>query len=154
MNGDILAFARRVAAIVAAITLAILAGAPAASLAASRAKGAMLEVVSSRPDMVSGGDVLVKVTVPHGGASDSFQVSAAGRDITGAFKPKGEGEYLGLVTGLPLGPSKLELTAMGKTVSLTVNNHPLTGPMFGPAATAICLRHRGRRTGRAARQGL
>ena len=39
-----------------------------------------VETVSTRPDMVTGGDVLVRVS---GAAPDSIVVSVDGRDVTG-----------------------------------------------------------------------
>lgn len=92
-----------------------------------------MEVVSSRPDMVSGGTALVKIDGLRA-AARGLRVSVAGRDVTAAFRPDPEGRLLGLVEGLPQGRSVIELReAGGARAALVVENHPVTGPMFsGP----------------------
>lgn len=100
---------------------------------AEPSKGAVLEVVSSRPEMVSGGSALVKIGPLPAGAK-GLHVSAAGQDVTADFKPAPDRRLVGLVKGLPEGRSVIELSAAGGVrASLVVENHPLVGPMFsGP----------------------
>ena len=95
-----------------------------------------IEVLSGRADLVSGGDALVAVTVPAG--ARGMRITAGARDITRAFVRVG-GRYLGLVTDLPAGPTRLQVQldgAQGGTwygASLTLRNHSIDGPVFsGP----------------------
>src|SRR5262245_39269469 len=62
-----------------------------------------LNVLSSRPDMVSGGDVLIAATVPARALS-SVKVLLNGSDITSAFRRRAViGDLVGHVEGLRLG---------------------------------------------------
>lgn len=77
-----------------------------------------IATVSTRPDMVTGGDVLVRVSRPA-------VVRVNGRE---AFRG-----HTGLVTGLRLGANRLTATAGGDRARLRVVNHPIVGPVFsGP----------------------
>jgi hypothetical protein len=90
-----------------------------------------IEAVSNRADLVSGGDVLLRVTLPH---RQQGMLSVNGAAVPGALHaaPDGNG-YLALVTGLPLGRNTITLSARGRTVHLDVTNHPIGGPIFsGP----------------------
>lgn len=92
-----------------------------------------LAAISTHPDRVSGGDVLVEVQVP----SPPFQLLLGDRDLSDAFRPLGEpGRYVGLVTGLADGPNELRIPGDSweiADVTLTVTNHALTGPIVsGP----------------------
>ena len=93
-----------------------------------------LEAVSARPEFVSGGDVLVRVRMPVGLASNAATVSLNGTDVTSAFKPDAATQsLLGLVAGLKAGANSLEVTAGSARGRLAVVNHPITGPMIsGP----------------------
>jgi uncharacterized tannase-like protein DUF6351 len=74
-----------------------------------------IETLSTRPEMVTGGDVLVRVP-PHS------VVRVNGRVVP--FEGR-----VGVVSGLQLGPN----TITADSARLTVVNHPITGPVFsGP----------------------
>ena len=91
-------------------------------------------VVSSRPDVVSGGNTLVKVTYPTGALANNIAVSLNGTDVTNAFIDDGKGNLTGLVSGLTVGANTVVVKTAG-TVSdtLQVTNYPITGPIFsGP----------------------
>ena len=93
-----------------------------------------LRVVSSRPDMVTGGDALVGVSAPAGTDLSALRVTLDGRDVTGAFRPDAAGGLLGLVDGVA-GASELALkTADGASrAALALAGHPRQGPVFsGP----------------------
>ncbi|HMG59983.1 MAG TPA: DUF6351 family protein, partial [Burkholderiales bacterium] len=64
-----------------------------------------IEVLSSRPYMVSGGDALVRVTVKDRKVSlGSVRIELNGANITGAFRADASARTLtGLVTGLRSG---------------------------------------------------
>ena len=102
-----------------------------------------LRVLSSRPDMVSGGDALVLVDLPAGMAARDVKLTVNGTDATAKLKEDAGGRSLtGLVTGLALGPSALAATGANKSsAKLTVVNHPITGPLFaGPQEQPfVCL---------------
>jgi len=96
--------------------------------------------VSTRPDTVSGGDVLVRIEVPREVSFNAVTVLLNGQDVTSAFQPDPSGNgLLGLVEGLRLGDNTLvaEVTRRGKgrhhRAELTLTNYPITGPVFsGP----------------------
>jgi hypothetical protein len=90
--------------------------------------GVTLKALSTDPALVTGGDVLVQVTVPAG--TRPVKVTAAGRDVSGAFRPGEQpNTFVGLVTGLANGRNVL--TAGGS--SLEITNYPITGPVIsGP----------------------
>ena len=99
------------------------------------ADGLQLRVLSSRPDMVTGGDALVRVDLPAGVNAKDVKLTVNGSDATTKLKADANGRSLtGLVTGLALGSNTLAATGGSKaTAKLAVINHPITGPVFsGP----------------------
>ena len=119
------------AAIVVATGLATAVLAPPAT-----AESIDIEVLSSRPDQVSGGDALVRVSAPPG-LLDKLAVLRDGEDVTGAFERDGNG-LVGVVDGLKNGVNELAVRHNRRSSAppverLRVVNHPITGPMFsGP----------------------
>ena len=92
--------------------------------AAAAVKG--ITALSSRPDRVSGGDVLVQIAQDD---DASTAVTLNGADVTGAFQAGPAHTRIGLVTGLKQGPNTL---AAGG-VRLVVRNYPISGPIIsGP----------------------
>ena len=93
-----------------------------------------IEAVSNRADLVSGGDVLLRVTLPEGQAASGVTLSVGGAAVPGALKPAPDGNgQLALVTGLANGMSVVSVTAGGQTARLQLTNHPNGGPVFsGP----------------------
>src|SRR5437870_7132291 len=88
-----------------------------------------IRVVSSFPELVTGGDALVKVT----GTTTAPTVNVAGADVSSAFKADPKGGWVGLVTGLKDGDNVLTAKAGAETASITLNNHPINGTLFaGP----------------------
>lgn len=111
------------------------------SAATSQQAGIVVEVLSSAPDQVSGGDALVEVSAPSNVPPSQLRVALNGVDITAAFDISPDGTLVGLVTGLVEG----ENTVVGSVshfvsrgmyappTTLNVTNHPKEGPMFsGP----------------------
>jgi hypothetical protein len=91
-----------------------------------------LRTLSSRPDVISGGDVLVEADVP---AQSAWKVSLDGRDVTKLFHPfAASGKAVALLSGLKQGRNVLTLHIKGEGESkLELLNHPLIGPIFsGP----------------------
>jgi hypothetical protein len=115
-----------------------------AALAAGPAHGAAtqefeVKVLSSPPEMVTGGDALVQVTIPRNVPPAKVTVDVDGRDVTGLLTLDASARTLtGLVTGLELGENTLHVDSNGvgngrPTADLTLKNHPVTGPIFsGP----------------------
>ena len=109
-------------------------------LAAQTIGSASLEVrtVSTRPDTVSGGEVLVQIVLPRNVAADRVAVTLNGRDVRSAFRPGLQPQTLaGLVGGLNDGSNQIEASAPGqRRVQVTVINHSITGPVIaGPHQT-------------------
>ncbi|MEU8221063.1 DUF6351 family protein [Kribbella sp. NPDC048915] len=89
-----------------------------------------LEVLSGRPDMVTGGDALVHVAVPDG--AERVRVTLNGKDVTSTFAEDGTG-LTGLVGNLEPGKNVLRAEVDGHRTTLDVRNHPRQGPVFsGP----------------------
>jgi hypothetical protein len=121
------------AASVAAVVAAPLvpAAARAASSVPARPGGlALVSVSNPRPELVSGGEVLIRVEVPRGTRASGVRVTADGANVTGSFQAQSDGSLLGLVTGLRAGRNRLAATAPGQSAALTVTDHPVTGPVF------------------------
>jgi len=108
--------------------------------AASPGWGFEISILSSSPDMVSGGDALVRVDVPEIVPLSLVSVERNGDDVTGAFAPDPEDHALvGLVDGFVLGANTLEVEPTWwpplwpALAQLSVTNYPITGPIFsGP----------------------
>ncbi len=99
----------------------------------------ILKVVSNlRPDMVSGGDVLVAATPPAG---EPVTYALNGADVTASFKmdtsvpsmPVG----LAYLDGLRDGDNSLTASQAGAQIAnMLLTNHPIAGPVFsGPHQT-------------------
>ena len=118
-----------------------LASAPAAAQTRLTKTDLEIRTLSTHPDTVSGGDVLVLIKMPGSLASDKVSVMLNGRDVNPAFRVAEEPNSLvGLVSGLQVGKNQLEVGANGKQSKLTLVNHPATGPVIsGPQQTPfIC----------------
>ena len=112
--------------------------------AAVGASGFEISILSSSPDMVSGGDALVRVDVPNAVQLDKVRVELNGDDVTAAFAPEpGDYALVGLVGGFAVGENSLEARVNnpegeGVQAELIVTNHPITGPIFsGPHQEAF-----------------
>ena len=117
--------------LVAAIAIAVIV----ATHAGRAADQLQLRVLSSRPDMVTGGDALVRVDLPAGVTAADVKLAVNGADATAKLKADASGRSLtGLVTGLTNGTNTLTATATkNSSTKLTVVNYPITGPLFsGP----------------------
>ena len=106
----------------------------ACSSAETAGESARVQTLSARPDMITGGDVLVRVELPPGVSADAVSVQVAHRDVSGQFRASGEGALEGLVTDLSPGPSLLSVSIEDSVpVQLQLVSHPVTGPVFsGP----------------------
>jgi len=96
-----------------------------------------IEALSTRPDRVSGDDVLVQITYPGNARKAPLPIKLNGQDISGAFAPgKARNSLVGLVTGLKLGKNLLEVEGRGwglPNESLEITNYVIDGPIVsGP----------------------
>jgi Tannase-like family of unknown function (DUF6351) len=98
-----------------------------------------LRVLSSPASMVTGGDALVRVTIPRTVPLHQATVSLNGVDVTSTLTLDAEARTLtGMVSGMHLGANRLFADSNGQgkgrpTAELTLANHPTTGPIFsGP----------------------
>ena len=93
-----------------------------------------LEVLSSRADLVSGGDALVRVELANSGDLGALQVDLGGRDVTEQFARRANGEVEALLTGIPDERVTLTATVPGRYgAKIELTGHPNGGPLIsGP----------------------
>ncbi|HEY8538592.1 MAG TPA: DUF6351 family protein [Steroidobacteraceae bacterium] len=99
-----------------------------------------INVLSSKPEFVSGGDALVEVVAPGVTRASQLRVTLNGTDVTAKFAQQGEpGKFRGLVDSLRLGENELVAAAQAEgyaEAKLTLTNYPITGPILsGPHLT-------------------
>ncbi|HKO29247.1 MAG TPA: DUF6351 family protein [Solirubrobacteraceae bacterium] len=121
----------RVVSVLAALGIAIGVVAGAASAQAAAAQGLQINVLSTRADLVSGGQALTSIDVPAGTAPT---VTLNGQDVSAEFAWRPNGQFEGLLTGLATGSNTVTATLPdGSTTSSTIIDHPIGGPIFsGP----------------------
>ena len=98
----------------------------------------VVQVLSSRADFVSGGSALVDIALPSSSSGNpTLTVTLNGNDTTSAFKPDPahSDHMVGLVTGLKDGTNTLSAN-YGTATTLTLTNHPITGPITSGAHVA------------------
>src|SRR3954466_1059319 len=83
----------------AACATALLAAAP----AEARVPAPRISVLSNRADLVSGGDALVRVTLPRGVKTSRVRLTAGRRDVTRVLHRMSARTLEGLVEGMPVG---------------------------------------------------
>jgi hypothetical protein len=104
--------------------------------------GLEVRAISTRPEYVSGGDVLIEVRESgsaggeRGGSADAPVVAVAGTERPGVLTATTDGAWRGVVDELPDGDTSISARSGDRTGTLTVTNHPITGPLFsGPHQT-------------------
>jgi hypothetical protein len=86
-------------------------------------------VSNPRPELVSGGDLLVRVT----GMSGAPTLAVDGRPNAAVVHPQLDGSWLALVTGVPAGRHRITAASGHRHADLRVDNHGIDGPVFsGP----------------------
>jgi hypothetical protein len=101
------------------------------AFAGTNAFALSLDVLSSRPDLVSGGSALVAIKDVQGVPNVTWD----SRDITRLFAPDPTtpGQWVGLVVGFIDGKNQITARAGGQTANMTVVNHAINKTLFaGP----------------------
>jgi hypothetical protein len=116
-------------------------------LGATQAAAAIsVQVLSSMPQLVTGGDALVKIT----GATAAPTVTVGTTDVSAAFKGDATKGWVGLVTGLQDGNNTLTAKAGTETATLTLVNRPINGTLFaGPQQAPFLCETEGMKLGKA-----
>ena len=99
-----------------------------------------VEVVSSAPDQITGGDARVHIDVPAGFPLDQIKVLVNGWNQADAFSPiPGTNTLSGVIDGLYEGRNRLVVVPFGRSkirprpAKMALTNYPITGPVFsGP----------------------
>ena len=101
------------------------------------ASNVAIDILSSRADLVSGGDALVQVQAPAGTKLGALTLTLNGADMTNTLKPSPTGAWFrGLVTGMKNGDNVLVAKLDKASATLHVKNYPITGPILsGPHLT-------------------
>lgn len=98
----------------------------------------IVTVSNPHPDLVSGGEVLLRVRTARGVSARDVHVTLNSADVTSDFSAQPDGTLLGLVTGLIDGANVVRADVSRRFdwrggARLVVVNHPITGPVFsGP----------------------
>ena len=99
-----------------------------------------IKTLSSRADLVSGGDALIEIKVPAGTTAAQLTLTLNGKDVTKQVRlePSPNG-FRGTLAGLAVGANTLQAAVSSPKragATLKITNHPLTGPILsGPHLT-------------------
>src|SRR5262245_8959887 len=105
------------------------------TMSAAPAGDIAIETISNRADLISGGDALVRLTLPAQADVSKAMLALNGRALSlSSLHPARDGKgWVTLISGLNDGVNRVALTYAGKTVGLDVTNHSNGGPIFsGP----------------------
>jgi hypothetical protein len=103
-----------------------------------------IRTLGNRADLISDGDALVEVQVPHNVRLDKVKVTLNGQDVTASFVANASEQTLrGVVKGLKVGKNELAVQSKpgngnghgfghdnDDDASLTITNHPRGGPVL------------------------
>ena len=91
----------------------------------------LMTVSNPRPELVSGGEVLVRVDVGERINPADVRITSDGQNVTSSFHTQSDGSLLGLVTNLAIGRNRL-VASVGRRFasSLDVVDHSINGPVF------------------------
>lgn len=120
---------RRVVTVLATVGAVLALSAPAAL-----AQSLQIQVLSTRANLVSGGQALTQIQLPAGTDPSTVKVGLNTIDVTDQFAERPNGEFEGVLSGLVNGTNTVTATlADGTSTSATIVNHPIGGPIFaGP----------------------
>jgi Tannase-like family of unknown function (DUF6351) len=93
-----------------------------------------IKTVSSRPDLVSGGDALIEVKAPSGAQLSELTLTLNGKDVTNRLRLDTiSGGFRGLINEMVIGENKLLAKLRSPKpaqASLRLTNYPITGPIL------------------------
>lgn len=92
-----------------------------------------IQALSAKPELVSGGDVLVLIAGPANLTAKNVTVRLNGKDVSASFKPSAASKALvALLTDLQVGSNSVQASMRGSkvTAQLTIVNHPIAGPVI------------------------
>ena len=94
-----------------------------------RAEAPRIEILSSRPQLVTGGTALVRIS----GSLEAPTVMLGTTDVTPVFRPYYKGGWIGLLDGLADGNNVLVAKTDEAETLVTLVNHPVNATLFaGP----------------------
>ncbi|QHS09531.1 DUF6351 family protein [Sinimarinibacterium sp. NLF-5-8] len=125
---------RWLVAVITAVGLSACGSSQAPETSPNTGNGLQLKVLSNRADLISGDDALIELAAASGADLSQARVSLNGQDVSAAFAPNAQGQWIGLVEGLRLGNNTLEARdATLGSARVTLTNHPQGGPLIaGP----------------------
>jgi hypothetical protein len=93
-----------------------------------------IKILSTRADLVSGGEALAQIILPPGTNPDKAAVTLNGRNVRRQFAVRPNHKFEGLITGLRDGTNRLVARLPdGFGARITITSHPIGGPVFsGP----------------------
>src|SRR5262245_44671614 len=98
-----------------------------------------IKTLSSRPDLVSGGDARVEVKAPAGAQLSQLTLTLNGKDVTSRLTLERGGGFRGLISEMVVGENTLVARLKSPKpaqASLKITNYPITGPILsGPHLT-------------------
>jgi hypothetical protein len=105
-----------------------------------RSAAPTVQVLSSKPELVTGGTALVAVRPED--SNGPLKATLNGVDVTAAFQPDTStpGRVIGVLSGLTVGTNTFVADYGGDARTVTLTNYPITGPVIsGPHQTPyIC----------------
>ena len=118
-----------------ALTAAVVLVAASAFAQSATSGGFEIRTLSTRADMVSGGDVLIEIVIPPS-TDATVAIALNGREANAEVRPGPRTvSQIARLTGLALGRNTIEVGRSGQkpAAQIVVVNHPLAGPVFsGP----------------------
>ena len=99
---------------------------------ATAASTPVIHVLSTRADLVTGGQALISVTVGTTSPRSALMV-LNGKDVSHEFALRRNGQYEGLLTGMRGGRNELDAYTSNVGAKIIITDHPTGGPVFsGP----------------------
>ncbi|MGJ8668960.1 MAG: DUF6351 family protein [Oceanococcus sp.] len=90
----------------------------------------IIEILSNRADMISGGDVLVSLRAAEGKSLAELNVSLNGDNISDSFHSGPEGQMMARIDSLQLGDNTLIASSTSGQTQTIIRNYPNEGPIF------------------------
>jgi hypothetical protein len=131
-------FHRPLAAAIGGLFAAGLAGYSLIAAADPPSRDVGIQTLSTHADRVSGGDVLIQITLKHVNPKQPVLITLNGFDVSSMFRAgDAPNTLIGLVTGLNLGKNALRVQGNGssglKDETLVITNYSIKGPIVsGP----------------------